>query len=150
MCGCEVLASLGDIETTGNRAADAAARKAREDFGREQQRRWGCPYGGHKPLAAFAPDDEDLADEVDRVRDLTGADIAPCACPFAALRTEAVADVQTAIALATDLHVPMETTLGRRLTAVDVAAITEHQRGKVAAMRHAEKLAEQEAKKTRK
>jgi hypothetical protein len=147
LCGCEVLGTLGDVETTGDRRADAAARKAREEFGREQQRRWGCPYGGHKPLATFAPDDEDLADEIDRVRDLTGADIAPCQCPFVPLRSGPVAEIQTAIALATDLHVAMETTLGRALTAVDIAAITEHQRGKVAAMRHADRLAAQDAKK---
>jgi hypothetical protein len=147
MCGCEVLGTLGDNETTGDRRADAAARKAREEFGREQQRRWGCPYGGHKPLAALAPEDEDLADEVDRLSVISVVLIAACACPFAALRTEAVAEIQTAIALAADLHVPMETTLGRKLTAVDIAAITEHQRGKVAAMRHADRLAAQDAKK---
>lgn len=147
MCGCEVLSTLGDIETTGDRRADAAARKAREEFGRDQQRRWGCPYGGHKPLVALAPEDEDLADEIGRLRDLTGADLAPCACPFAVLRSGPVAEIQTAIALATDLHVAMETTLGRKLSAADIAAITEHQRGKVAAIRHAERLATQDAKK---
>lgn len=125
------LAEAGRV-TGATRAEADAARKAREGYGREMQEAWRCPLAGHRP----GPIDEQLADEARHVAGVTGADLDPGTCPFSCLADPWAVSIQNAAALAADLHIPVETTLGRALAAVDLQAIIALQRAKGEAFEH--------------
>lgn len=125
------LAEAGRV-TGSTRAETDAARRAREEYGREMQQAWRCPLAGCKP----GPIDDQLSDEARHVAQVTGADVDTSTCPFAGLADPWAVDVQNAAALAADLHIPVQTTLGRDLTAVDLQAIIALQRAKGEAFEH--------------
>lgn len=93
-----------------------------EDFARELQARWGCPAAGHAPPATLPPD---LAEEAAHVARLTGTPLADT-CPLACLSAADpwVRELTEAVGMGAEpFFVPLETTLGRDLTAADLAAL---------------------------
>jgi hypothetical protein len=95
-------------------------RAALLDDAREMQARWGCPAVAH----ARVPLDPDLRQEAEyvaRVTDTAPADTCPLACVTYAAPW--VAEVTRAVALATDWKVDPSETVGRDLTAIDLAAL---------------------------
>lgn len=85
------------------------------------QARWGCPAAGLAPPPAL---DRDLAHLVDHVATVTGTPPA-ATCPMACVERASpwLLELTQAVSLAADWHVPLDTTLGRDLTAVDIAAL---------------------------
>jgi hypothetical protein len=86
------------------------------------QRRWGCPAAGHTPPAALDPD---LVHEAAHVARITGTPPA-ATCPLACVERASswLIEMTQAVALASDWHVPLDTTLGRDITAADLAALS--------------------------
>jgi hypothetical protein len=79
--------------------------------------------------------DADLAAEAQHVARVTGTPLAST-CPMACVERASpwLAEVTQAVALATDWHVPIDTTLGRELTAADLAALSALKSAQGAAM----------------
>lgn len=69
--------------------------------------------------------DADLAAEAQHAARVTGTPVAST-CPMACVERASpwLAEVTQAVALATDWHVPIDTTLGRDLTAADLTALS--------------------------
>ena len=86
----------------------------------EARERWGCPRG--HASGALDPDLAAEARYVARLTDTPEATTCPLACITFA--DPWVREVTEAVSLATDWHVPIETTLGRDLTRADVQALT--------------------------
>ena len=87
----------------------------------EARARWGCP-GGATGRAALPPD---LAAEARHVATVTGTPEATT-CPLACITYAEpwVVEVTRAVALAADLHIPIDEQLGRDLTRADLAALS--------------------------
>lgn len=111
---------------------------------RECRERWGCPgREGH----VLEPD---LAAEARYVADLTRTPVATT-CPLACITHASpwVVELTSAVALASDWHVPLETTLGRELAAVDIAALSALKSAQHDAWQSDQKIREQEAENDR-
>lgn len=87
----------------------------------EYRTRWGCPRG---PVAG-APLPADLASEARHVATVTGTPEAST-CPLACITYADpwVVEITRAVALAADLHIPIDEQLGRDLTRVDLQALS--------------------------
>ena len=93
-----------------------------DDAAREMQARWGCPAAGHAPPPALP---RDLAAEAAHAARVTGTPPATT-CPLACVERASpwLLEVTQAVALASDWRIPLDTTLGRDLTAADLAALS--------------------------
>ncbi len=109
------------------------------DAAREARERWGCPGREGHTL------DPDLACEAAYVARLTGTPPATT-CPLACITHASawVVELTGAVALASDWHVPLETTLGRDLAAVDIAALSALKAAQNDAWQSDQKIREQE------
>lgn len=106
----------------------------------ECRERWGCPgREGH----VLEPD---LAAEARYVASLTRTPVATT-CPLACITHASlwVVELTGAVALASDWHVPLETTLGRDLAAVDIAALSALKAAQHDAWKSDQKIREEEA-----
>lgn len=114
---------------------------------RECRERWGCPRGA----AGGDPLPPDLAAEARHVALVTGTPEATT-CPLACVTYAApwVVEVTRAVALAADLHVPIDEQLGRDLTRVDLAALSALKQAQGAAWESDQKIREQRAAQERK
>lgn len=114
------------------------------DAAREQRERWGCPGRAGHTL------DPDLAAEAAYVADLTRTPVATT-CPLACITHASawVVELTGAVSLATDWHVPLETTLGRDLAAVDICALSALKSAQHEAWKSDQKIREQEAENER-
>jgi hypothetical protein len=116
----------------------------------EYRARWGCPRGpaGGAPLPA------DLAAEARHVATVTGTPEART-CPLACVTYADpwVVEMTRAVALAADLHIPIDEQLGRDLTRVDLQALSALKRAQGEAWESDQKIREeqreQEAKRAR-
>lgn len=110
----------------------------------EYRARWGCPRGG-------APLPPDLAAEARHVAAVTGTPEATT-CPLACVTYADpwVVEVTRAVALAADLHVPIDEQLGRDLTRVDLAALSALKKAQGDAWASDEKIREQRREQERK
>ena len=114
------------------------------DAAREQRERWGCPGREGHTL------DPDLAAEAAYVASVTRTPAATT-CPLACITHASawVVELTGAVSLATDWHVPLETTLGRDLAAVDIAALSVLKSAQHEAWKSDTKIREQEAENER-
>lgn len=121
-----------------------SARAAMLDAAQECRERWGCPGREGHTL------EPDLAAETKYVADLTRTPVATT-CPLACITHASawVAELTGAVALASDWHVPIETTLGRDLAAVDIAALAALKNAQHDAWKSDTKIREQEAENER-
>ena len=125
-------------------------REATLDAAREYRERWGCPRGP----ADGAPLPADLAAEARHVATVTGTPVAST-CPLACVTYADpwVVEVTRAVALASDLHIPIDEQLGRDLTRVDLQALSALKRAQGEAWESDQKIREeqreQEAKRAR-
>jgi hypothetical protein len=113
----------------------------------EYRERWGCPRGP----AAGAPLPPDLAAEARHVATVTGTPEATT-CPLACITYADpwVVEVTRAVALAADLHVPLDDQLGRDLTRADLAALSALKKAQGDAWQSDEKIREQKRENERK
>lgn len=120
----------------------AQARAQRVKLAEHMRARWGCPAAGHKPPAALP---RDLADEAEHVARTVGIERGET-CPFACIERPDpwVLEVLDAVRLTSDLHVPIDETLGRDPSAVDLAAMGELLRAQSAALESDRRILEQE------
>lgn len=111
----------------------------------ECRARWGCPRGNSAPLPP------DLAAEARHVAAVTGTPEATT-CPLACVTYADpwVVEVTRAVALAADLHVPIDEQLGRDLTRVDLAALSALKKAQGDAWQSDEKIREQRREQERK
>lgn len=111
----------------------------------EHRARWGCPRGNGAPLPP------DLAAEARHVAAVTGTPEATT-CPLACVTYADpwVVEVTRAVALAADLHVPIDEQLGRDLTRADLAALSALKKAQGDAWQSDEKIREQRREQERK
>ena len=111
----------------------------------EYRARWGCPRGNSAPLPP------DLAAEARHVAAVTGTPEATT-CPLACITYAEpwVVEVTRAVALAADLHVPIDEQLGRDLTRVDLAALSALKKAQGDAWQSDEKIRETKRENDRK
>ena len=111
----------------------------------ENRARWGCPRGNGAPLPP------DLAAEARHVAAVTGTPEATT-CPLACITYAEpwVVEVTRAVALAADLHVPLDDQLGRDLTRADLAALSALKKAQGDAWQSDEKIREQKRENDRK
>jgi len=110
----------------------------------ECRTRWGCP-GGPVELPP------DLAAEARHVATVTGTPEART-CPLACITYAEpwVVEVTRAVALAADLHVPLDDQLGRDLTRADLAALSALKKAQGDAWQNDERIREQKRENDRK
>ena len=122
-------------------------RDATLDSAREYRERWGCPRGP----AAGAPLPADLAAEARHVAIVTGTPEART-CPLACITYADpwVVELTRAVALAADLHIPLDDQLGRDLTRVDLAALSAIKQAQGAAWESDQKIREEQEEQRRK
>ena len=110
----------------------------------ECRERWGCPGREGHTL------EPDLAAEAKYVAALTRTPEATT-CPLACVTHSSpwVVELTEAVALASEWHVPLETTLGRDLAAVDIRALAALKNAQYDAWQSDQKIREQEAENER-
>jgi hypothetical protein len=120
----------------GEASALAAALESADDFARD----WGCPAAGHATRELTG----ELAALAKHTARVVGVEPATT-CPFACLmRADPwVAELSDAARIAEAYHTPLPDILGRPLTAADVAALSEIQRGRADAWESDEKIREE-------
>lgn len=116
-------------------------RDATLDSAREYRERWGCPRGPANG-DALPPD---LAAEARHVATVTDTPEAST-CPFASITFASpwVVEITRAIALASDLHIPIDEQLGRDLTRVDLQALSALKRAQGEAWESDQKIREEQ------
>lgn len=124
-------------------SGDQFKQKAAEDEAEENRSRWNCP--GKKGSPGVLP--PDLEAEAAYVAQITGTPKAE-SCPLEGITYADpwVVELTRAVALSSDLSIPLEDALGRALTQVDLLALSSMKSAQGAAWKSDTKIREQRAK----